>query len=66
MYLFRFCGGELVVTTEETLARELEKGKKVGFVDEEGKGLVASLKFWVVGDVAERVDKMHDLLKEWE
>lgn len=35
----------MVGSTEEALARELEKEKKVGLVDGEGKGVVASLKF---------------------
>ncbi len=66
MYLFRFFGGAMVGTTEEELAKGLEKGNKVALLDEEGKGVIASLKTWVVGDVAGGVEKMNELVKDWE
>ena len=66
MYVFRFFGGAMVGTTEEELAKGLEKGNKVALLDEEGKGVIASLKTWVVGDVAGGVEKMNELVKDWE
>ncbi|KAK4691434.1 hypothetical protein P7C71_g5566, partial [Lecanoromycetidae sp. Uapishka_2] len=66
MYGFRFKGGELVGSTEMMLAKELAKKKKVALVDDDGKGVVASLETWTENSVREGMDKVKGLLQEWE
>ena len=47
------------------LAKELEKGKKVALVGDDGKGVLASLQFWTVKSVKEGKEKVEGLLEEW-
>ena len=66
MYAFRFRGGELVGSTETMFAGELEKGKKVALMGDDGKGVMASMQCWTAKSVAEAQEKVEKLLKEWE
>ena len=65
MHLFRFMNGESIGSTENGLARQLQKGKPIRFCDSEGTPFLAQLDLQIANSIAEGRRKIDERLETY-